>query len=60
MLATVQIDPVTRSGSEYRFANACLCAPRRELRVDGVPVALGARSFDLLQLLIRATRACRA
>ncbi len=46
------IGAVTGSDGEYRFANACLCASRRELLVDDVPVALGARSFDLLQLLI--------
>ena len=43
---------LTSAGGDYRFANAWLSASRRELRVDDVPIALGARSFDLLLLLI--------
>lgn len=36
----------------YRFGRAELCTLSRELRVNGVPVALGGRAFDLLQALL--------
>ncbi|WP_326541242.1 ATP-binding protein [Pseudorhodoferax sp.] len=37
----------------FCFDRAELCTATRELRVDGQPVVLGGRAFDLLEVLIR-------
>jgi TolB-like protein len=41
-------------GSEkFRFGQFCLVPAERELLLNGVPVALGARAFDILLALVR-------
>ena len=42
-----------RTGTSYRFGRCELDEDKRELRVDGVPVALEPRPFEVLLLLIR-------
>lgn len=45
--------PAPEPPAEYRFANVLLDADRREIRVDGKPVDLQPKAFDLLHYLIR-------
>src|ERR1700692_190568 len=37
-----------------QFGHCQLCTNRRELMVDGVPVPLGNRAFDVLRMLVAA------
>ena len=41
------------TAKRYRFAHCMLDISRRELQVDGQPIALQARTFDLLAYLVR-------
>src|SRR5262245_11481800 len=45
---------VAGDGQNLRFDRFELLLSRRELRADGMPVALGSRAFDILALLVAA------
>ena len=46
---------VTSGGETLRFERFELDMARRQVRVSGVPVALGARAFDVLAALMPAS-----
>ena len=53
------MDPVSETPAIIEFGRFRILPHRRELLVDGQPIRIGGRAFDVLLALIEAPRGCR-